>query len=1185
MNKLTALVCKSIFAIALIFGTSQYAFSSPTATITLTSAVGTNAQTKCIGTAITNITYSTGGGATGASITGLPTGINGVWAANVFTISGTPSVSGSFSYTVSTIGGGAVVTATGTITVNAFPTVSITGTNAVCIGSTTTLSPTTGGTWLSNNTAVATVTNAGVVTGVSNINPANATFRFTNTATGCTSQPTSLVTVNPLPPAFIVGSNSICVNGITQLLPSPPGPSVLYTWASNNPAIATVSNIPGITSGVVTGVNPGIVTFTSTFTSSGCSATTLPISVNPIPQILFINSYSLCVGSTTTLTASTGGAPGGNWVSSNTAVATITNAGLVTGVSAGTVSFKFTSTAGCEAPFAPFFSINALPAAPIAAAQTACNGATLANLLPAPSANIKWYSTATGGSVLTNTTILATGTYYVAALSTAGCEGLRTSVTVTINPLPLGPTAVAQTLCNPATVANLLPAPSTSIKWYNAATGGMALTNTTTLATGNYYVAAVSLAGCESPRTAVAVTVTTAPNLSYTAVPTTFCVNTAISTLTPTNNGSIANAINYAAIPTITTLGSGFSSPPGIAVDAVGNIFVPDFGNNAIKKISTNGTITVLGSGFSSPTSVAVDAAGNIFVADYGNSAIKKIATDGTITVLGSGFGSPTGVAVDIAGNIFVSDFGNNDIKKIATNGTITVLGSGFISPIGIAVDAVGNVFVADSYNDDIKKIATNGTITVLGSGFSNPHGVAVDAAGNIFVADFLNDAIKKIATNGTVTVLGSGFSSPAGVAVDATGNVYVADTYNNAVKKMSFPPFSISPDLPAGLSINGTTGAITGTPTGAAASTTYTIIAGNACGNSSTTITFAVDAGASIATVNTTQTLTIAGTTVFSYSCNSLLATVLPNGAAAISGSTTSKVWFETTQPTNFVKRHYEITPATNSTTATGNVTLYFTQAEFDDFNAVNTIKLPTGISDATGIANLRIEKRPGTSSDGTGLPSTYSGTAITIDPGDADIVWNATASRWEVSFDVTGFSGFFVKTQTGILPVQWLSVTGNINTQKQAAITWYVQENNVASYMVEKSTDARSFNAIATVNSQGDGNNIYNYIDASPITGTVYYRIQQIDRNGRSSYSSIIKLSNQQASLLTIYPNPTKNIVTISGAKVGSMASLTDINGKLLWHTLIKQNTFTIDMSKYSSAVYIFKTDTGETQKIIKE
>lgn len=92
-------------------------------TIALTSAALTDNQTICINTAITNITYSTSG-ATGATVTGLPAGITGSWAANVITISGTPTTSGSFSYTVTLTGGNGIVTASGTIIVNPLPTTS-----------------------------------------------------------------------------------------------------------------------------------------------------------------------------------------------------------------------------------------------------------------------------------------------------------------------------------------------------------------------------------------------------------------------------------------------------------------------------------------------------------------------------------------------------------------------------------------------------------------------------------------------------------------------------------------------------------------------------------------------------------------------------------------------------------------------------------------------------------------------------------------------------------------------------------------------------------------------------------------------------------------------------------------------------------------------------------------------------
>ena len=95
----------------------------PNNTITLTSPAGADAQTVCINTVIANITYATTG-VTGATFAGLPAGVNGVWAGNMVTISGTPTVSGTFTYTVTLTGGCSVVTATGTITVNDKPNTS-----------------------------------------------------------------------------------------------------------------------------------------------------------------------------------------------------------------------------------------------------------------------------------------------------------------------------------------------------------------------------------------------------------------------------------------------------------------------------------------------------------------------------------------------------------------------------------------------------------------------------------------------------------------------------------------------------------------------------------------------------------------------------------------------------------------------------------------------------------------------------------------------------------------------------------------------------------------------------------------------------------------------------------------------------------------------------------------------------
>jgi large repetitive protein len=274
------------------------------------------------------------------------------------------------------------------------------------------------------------------------------------------------------------------------------------------------------------------------------------------------------------------------------------------------------------------------------------------------------------------------------------------------------------------------------------------------------------------------------------------------------------------------TLGSGFNVPSGVAVDGSGNVFVADFGNNAVKEIlAVNGsipatpTIKTLGSGFNGPQGVAVDGSGNVFVADTNNSAVKEIlAVNGsipaspTINTLGSGFNQPLGVTVDGNGNVFVADFLNGAVKEIlAVNGsiptspTINSLGSGFSLPEAVAVDGSENVFVADTFNSAVKEIlAVNGsipaspTINTLGGGFNGPQGVAVDGSGNVFVADASSSAVKEIlAVNGsipaspTIQTLGSGFSDPNGVAVDGSGNVFVADTTSSTGEEInvSNPP------------------------------------------------------------------------------------------------------------------------------------------------------------------------------------------------------------------------------------------------------------------------------------------------------------------------------------------------------------------------------------------------------------
>ncbi len=246
-----------------------------------------------------------------------------------------------------------------------------------------------------------------------------------------------------------------------------------------------------------------------------------------------------------------------------------------------------------------------------------------------------------------------------------------------------------------------------------------------------------------------------------------------------------------------------FNGPSGVAVSSVGNIYVADAKNNLIRMVTQAGVVTTFaGSGavgavnatgtaasFSNPTALTVDAAGNVYVADTGNNLIRKIDAAGVVTTLagsgapgsanGSGtaasFNTPTGIGVDAASNVFVADKGNNLIREIAPDGTVkTLAGSGaagavndtgaaasFSGPAGVAVSSTGNVYVADGRNNLIRRVAPDGTtITLAGSG----------AAGSV---------------NGTMTT--SSFNNPTALAVNAAGNVYIADTGNNLVRLISF--------------------------------------------------------------------------------------------------------------------------------------------------------------------------------------------------------------------------------------------------------------------------------------------------------------------------------------------------------------------------------------------------------------
>jgi sugar lactone lactonase YvrE len=249
--------------------------------------------------------------------------------------------------------------------------------------------------------------------------------------------------------------------------------------------------------------------------------------------------------------------------------------------------------------------------------------------------------------------------------------------------------------------------------------------------------------------------------------------------------------------------------PTSVVPDGAGGFYVASEKQNRVYRVRVDGKLSLVAgdgtAGFSGdggpatsaqlsePVSVAVDAAGNLFVADAGNNRIRKVTPDGAIsTVAGNGargfsgdggpatsaqLSEPVSVAADAADNLFIADALNNRIRKVTPDGVIsTVAGNGTEGfsgdggpatsaqlwyPRGVAIDATGNLFIADTYNNSIRKVTAAGVIgTVAGNdtqGFSgdgrpatsaqlaDPQSVATDAAGNLFITDTSNHRIRKV--------------------------------------------------------------------------------------------------------------------------------------------------------------------------------------------------------------------------------------------------------------------------------------------------------------------------------------------------------------------------------------------------------------------------------------------------------
>jgi hypothetical protein len=1036
-----------------------------------------------------------------------------------------------------------------------------------------------------------------------NASLSSGSYFVSQTISGCESpRATVTVTVNAIPAApTATAVQSFCGSStIANLVAT--GSNIRWYNVSSGGSALTTSTLISTRS------------YYASQTVNGCESPrrTVNVSVNAVPAAPTASAQSFCGSSTIANLVATG---------SNIRWYNVTSGGsaLSTNTSISSRNYYASQTVnGCESPRATVaVTVNAIPAAPTAtAAQNFCGSNTVANLT-AIGSGIKWYNVLTGGTALSSSASLAAGIYY-ASQTINGCEGPRATVTVTVNAIPAAPTATAvQALCSSNTIANLT-ATGSNIKWYNVSTGGMAIASNTSIGNGNYY-STQTVNNCESPRTQVAVYVNpnryvkagasgnglswaeasgdlqlmmneACPNTEIWVAAGTYNPNRAANSLDVIDENNINNAFVLAANVKIY---GGFPSSGS-----------PSFQDRNWTTNTTilSGDLGVLGSYDDNARHVVVSS-GNVGAALLDGFTIVGGNTGGSntssLTVKG------TGVVYERGGGIALSA-SSPTIRNIILKDNKGYAGAGISmtssSPILMNVLMHNNLGdFSTLYTNASSPIIMNCTITDNRAPNTSNNGVAVRNTSSS-TPKFYNSIIwnnlrsDNVVNNITVTAgtpyysncLIQGINSGATISgTRGIGNLDVNPRFVNAIAG-NYNLEACSPAIDAG------------SDTVILAGTNTDLLGADRKYKSGVIDIGAYEYQADLPPLSerlainldaASTTVTNAATLLASTNACRQIATVVPNGASPVAGLINAKVWVDATVQTYkvspYVQRHYELTPSINAASSTARITLYFTQSEFDAFNIEAAISphlwLPAHPNDAVGRENVRVYQFSGTSSDAGGLPESYASSPGIIKPASEDVVWNAPFERWEVSFNVTGFSGFFLSSaSSSVLPVKLLSFSGKLAEETHSAhLQWQVvNQQSIKEYVIERSVDGKQFIAAGTTIASSSSSEMYSFVD--PITplltnhNSLYYRIRIVNADGKYTISKTIVLSATESSV-RVYPSPARNEVWLNGGTgiLGKGGLLLDMQGKVLQKITIVSRPQRINTSGLASGIYLLKVE----------
>ncbi|NDC41772.1 MAG: hypothetical protein EBZ77_09515, partial [Chitinophagia bacterium] len=508
----------------------------------------------------------------------------------------------------------------------------ISGPDTVCTSSTITLTDSvSGGNWVTLSSNI-TVSSSGVVTGVA-VGPATVYYYIYNSCGGDTVSKNIYVTASANP-GTITGVNSVCLGSSTTLLTSGTGGG----WSSTNPAVATVSS-----SGVVTPIAVG-TTIISYAVRNACGprADTQMITVLASPAVGSITgSFTVCSGNTTALADTP---TGGTWSSASPGVASVSTAGVVTGVAAGTaiITYDLVNSCGSSRDTALVTVIPTPGTGPITGPSTVCLSGNIT--LADTSTGGTWSSTAPTTATVSSTGVvtglaLGSATISYTVTNTCGTSGVAKVISVVNSTGSAGPIIGPSSVCIGATITMTdTPSGGTWSNAFPALSSVNPITGTVTgRSSGIDTIIYSVVAGCGNARATKIISVNTVPVVTPISGPASVCAGGAI-TLTDASTGGSWSSV-FPSIATVSA--SGVVTGITAGVDTIKYTVSNTCGNTSATYVVTVNTPGV--AGITGPTTVC--AGTTIALADTtaggvwssGAASVASVNSTGTVTGVAAG--------------------------------------------------------------------------------------------------------------------------------------------------------------------------------------------------------------------------------------------------------------------------------------------------------------------------------------------------------------------------------------------------------------------------------------------------------------------------------------------------------------------------------------------------------------------